>query len=241
MNTLPPLPATFLEDRFVIQRIVVHVLARARSQATGRIGLVPNPGGIGTPAFGDDLTVVRLTHGGLAIDTGGTTTITKFAGATLASLATAAGADLAAEFSAGTDTPPVGNIDEPLRFDPATLTALGAWHALGWQILDATMARLPATASPARTQLWPEHFDVGTNVAVGPGDNDRANLGTSPGDNTHALPYLYLGPWDTDRPGDPAYWNAPFGAVLSYADLATTADPVAAGTEFLLTGLTYLS
>lgn len=241
MTELPPLPATFLDDRAVIQRIVVHVLARARSQATGRIGLVPTPGGIGTPAFGEDLTAVRLTAAGLAIDTGSTTTITSFAEATLASLATAAGADLAADFSAGHDTPPLGNIEEPLRFDPVTLAALGAWHALGWQILDATMAQLPATSSPARTQLWPEHFDVGTNVAVGPGDNDRANLGTSPGDSTHALPYLYLGPWSADRPGAPAYWNAPFGAVLSYTDLAATADPVATGTEFLLTGLGYLS
>lgn len=241
MNALPPLPATFLDDRAVLQRIVVHVLARARAQATGRIGLVPTPGGIGTPAFGEDLTVVRLTHAGLAVDTGGTTTLTAFADATLRSLARGAGADLAAEFSAGTDTPPLGNIDEALAFDPATLTALGAWHALGWQILDATMARLPASASPARTQLWPEHFDVGTNVAFGPGDNDRANLGTSPGDSTHAPPYLYLGPWGTDRPGAPEYWNASFGAVLSYADLATTPDPVVAGTEFLLTGLTYLN
>ena len=240
MNDLPPLPTTFLDDRAVIQRIVVHLLARARAQSTGRIGLVPTPGGIGTPAFGEEFTVVRLTHAGLAVDTGSTTTITPLAGATLASLATAAGADLAADFSAGTDTPPLGNIDEPLHFDPATLTALGAWHALGWQILDTTMARLPESARPARTQLWPEHFDVGTNVATGPGENDRANLGTSPGDSTHALPYLYLGPWGADRPGPSAYWNASFGAVLSYADLATAADPVITGTEFLLTGLAYL-
>jgi len=51
--------------------------------------------------------------------------------------------------------------------------------------------------------LWPEHFDLG--IAV-----DEVNYGISPGDDGHATPYAYVGPW-TQRTGP--FWNAPFGAL----------------------------
>jgi hypothetical protein len=51
--------------------------------------------------------------------------------------------------------------------------------------------------------LWPEHFDVAVTDA-------EVNYGVSAGDDYHALPYAYVGPW-TQRTG--AFWNAPFGAV----------------------------
>lgn len=47
--------------------------------------------------------------------------------------------------------------------------------------------------------LWPEHFDVAVT-------EDEVNYGVSPGDDFHALPYAYVGPW-TSRIGD--FWNAP--------------------------------
>ena len=64
------------------------------------------------------------------------------------------------------------------------------------------------------------------------GDDVRANLGASPGDAYEPEPYLYVGPWGPERPGDPGYWNAPFGAVLRRGELAglrgtTTAQGVA--------------
>jgi hypothetical protein len=65
-------------------------------------------------------------------------------------------------------------------------------------------------------QLWPEHFDHGSLVSVG---DDRYNVGASPGDAAEPGPYLYVGPWSDERPGDPDLWNAPFGAVLRRADL----------------------
>lgn len=101
--------------------------------------------------------------------------------------------------------------------------------------------RRPAALDASRTQLWPEHFDVGTTVTIGAGDADRVNLGASPGDGFHPDPYLYVGPWGSDRPGPGDYWNAPFGAVLGYADLAASDDPVAAGVAFLTAGLSHLS
>ncbi len=92
-------------------------------------------------------------------------------------------------------------------------------------------------------QLWPEHFDVGCDVAVS--TDRRANLGASPGDSSSDSssdePYLYVGPWDDARPGDPAYWNAPFGAVLGYETLRAAANPQELGSTFLRRGLDLLA
>src|SRR4029077_1796044 len=94
-------------------------------------------------------------------------------------------------------------------------------------------------AEPATIQLWPEHLDVATNVGVG--RDRRVNLGFSPGDSFEALPYAYVGPWGAERPGDPAYWNAPFGAVLRRADLRRSVDALTACIEFLQMGIKYAS
>jgi hypothetical protein len=51
--------------------------------------------------------------------------------------------------------------------------------------------------------LWPEHLDVAVTES-------EVNYGVSAGDDLHALPYAYVGPW-TPRAG--AFWNAPFGAL----------------------------
>ena len=50
-------------------------------------------------------------------------------------------------------------------------------------------------------------------------------------------PYLYLGPWTDDRPGDAGFWNAPFGAVLRRSELGTAE----AGADFIRRGLALLS
>lgn len=230
------LPATYVADRLEAQRLAVHVLARARQQAAGRIGLVATPGGVGTPAFGPGATVVRLTGSALVVEQGGDVTTTLLAGATLRTLAAAAGADLEVELSVGHDTPPLGDADAPIDVAPGSIAAIGRWLALGTAALDEAVAHLGPTASPARIQVWPEHFDVATNVGVGPGPDDRLNLGASPGDGFHAEPYLYVGPWGADRPGDPDYWNAPFGAVLGWADVAGADDPLAAAAAFFRAG-----
>lgn len=239
--TVPVLPPTYATDGADVRRLATHVLARARFQAVGRIGLVPTPDGIGTPAFGADATVVRLTPATLVVERAGDVRTTPLAGATLRSLAAAAGADLAAELSVGADTPELGEVDEPLAIDPASIRAIGTWQALGWAAIDAVVGGLGPDATPARTQLWPEHFDAGTSVALGPADGDRTNLGAANGDAWSAEPYLYVAPWGPQRPGDAAYWNAPFGAALGLADLATAADPLAAGVAFLRAGLARLS
>lgn len=243
-TVLPPLGPSFPAHRDELRRVATHVLTRARADAVGRIGLVPTPGGIGTPAFGTPATVVRLTATQLVVERDGEREATPLEGATLGSLAHAARVDLGGPLEAGADAPPLGDPDAPLALDPRTTAALAAWWAVGWAVLDRTVDEARAaglTTGAARLQLWPEHFDGATTVVTGPDDLDRANLGASAGDEGHPEPYLYVGPWGAERPGGPAYWNAPFGATLGYEALRAGADPVAAGVAFLTTGLRRLA
>lgn len=232
-----PLPQTFPATRDALQRVAVHVLARRRHAATGRIGLRPTPGGFGTPAFGTEVEVLRVSGGVLLHERGGSTRVLALAGRSLGDLARFVGVDLTAEFSAGASTPPVGDPDAALDIDPVAAAALGGWYGLGAAALDAVLAEVGPAAQPSVTQLWPEHFDLAFDLAWGPDPaTQRVNVGASPGDTFSADPYLYVGPWGPQRPGA-GYWNAPFGATLTLGDLGAAADPQAAATAFLLEGV----
>lgn len=209
--------------RLELQRVATHVLARRRHTVSGRFGLRATPGGIGTPAFGpsDALEVVRTSGTSLVHELGSRLRVLPMVGAALADLAAAVDVDLTAEFTVGTDTPDVGDVDDPLQLDPEIIAGLADWYDLGWRALD--IIGLTAS-SPAPIQLWPEHFDASCLLAVGPGPDDRCDLGASPGDHHHDEPYLYVGPWTTRRPGDPAYWNASFGAVVPRSAVSSVAD-----------------
>lgn len=221
--------------RTTLQRIATHVLARRRFAASGRFGLRATPGGFGTPAFGppDAVEVVRVSGTTLLVEVGGELAARAVEGSTLSELAGVVGVDLDAPFDAGADTLAVGDRDEPLTLDAGAATGLAAWFHLGWQALDTVTAT--ATA-PTAVQLWPEHFDAGASVAVGSGPRDRCNIGASPGDAAVDEPYLYVGPWGSDRPGDPDFWNAPFGAVLRRGDV----DSVEAAAAFFDRGIDLL-
>lgn len=219
--------------RDALQRVATHVLARARYAATGRFGLRATPGGFGTPAFGDAVEVLRVSGPVLLRERDGHASSMTIDGATLAALAEFAAADLGVPFEAGHDTPPLGDVDKPLAVDASEATALAAWWHLGWQAIDVAVAD---QRDAMAIQLWPEHFDAGTSVAVGNDDGDRCNLGVSPGDGFSDEPYLYVGPWTNRRPGDASYWNAPFGAVLLRHDLEAGGDAL----EFFRRGLDLL-
>ena len=64
-------------------------------------------------------------------------------------------------------------------------------------------------------------------MAWGAGEGERVNLGGSPGDQHFPEPYAYVGPWGPARPGDPGFWNAPFGAVLPWQALLGADLPAA--------------
>ena len=101
--------------------------------------------------------------------------------------------------------------------DDASAAAIADWFAFGTVVLADLIERNPGNdADPIR--LWPEHFDVAT--VLGPDERGgRANYGASPGDDDHAEPYLYVGPWDQSVTGEE--WNAAgfVGAELGYAEL----------------------
>jgi hypothetical protein len=230
---------TMKPTRDALQRVATHVLARARFAATGRFGLRSTPGGFGTPAFSEGVEVLRVAGEVLVRERDGHASATPLNGATLADLAAFAGANLTTPFAAGRDTAPIGDPDEPIAIDAEAAAVLADWWHLGWRALDAATAD---AVDPMAIQLWPEHFDAGTSVAVGPGAGDRCNLGASPGDRYSDEPYLYVGPWGDERPGDASYWNASFGAVLRRSDLmaSPSPDPYAAGVNFLRRGLELL-
>jgi hypothetical protein len=226
----------FAATRADLQRVATHVLARRRHAVSGRFGLRATPGGFGTPAFGppDAVEVVRVAGAVLVHEVGSEVSSVPLIGASLGDLAAHVGVDLAADFDVGHDTPALGAVDVALSVDAAHATSIGAWFDLGWRALDAVVA---SAARPSTVQLWPEHFDAGCSVAVGPGAEDRCNLGASPGDASSDEPYLYVGPWGSERPGSPGYWNAPFGAVLRRAEVPSLEAAVA----FLRQGLDRLT
>jgi hypothetical protein len=234
------LPITRLPDplnatRQTLHRVAAHVLGRRRYEVCGRFGLRASPGGFATPAYGAGPEILRVAGETIVRETATDAAYLTITGSSIRTVASFAGADLEAGFSSGPDTPGLGDLDAPLEVDVAAAAALADWYSLGWQVLDQVLTGLPADAEPAVVQLWPEHFDVGTNVGLP--SRSRVNLGASPGDSFSNKPYLYVGPWGADRPGDPAFWNAPFGAVLGWAELVDAPNSVDTGVAFLRTGL----
>lgn len=224
----------FIETRRELQRIATHILARARFEDEQRFGLRVTPSGIGTPRFGPDV-AVRLAGATLIrehrVDGVERTTALPIDGRSLAEMAVVARVDLEVDFSAGDDTPSRGPIDAPISLDPTAVVQIMTWLHLGQVALDSVIA---SVTDPSIAQLWPEHFDVGLDVQTSHG---RANLGASPGDAFSPVPYLYVAPWGAERPGDPAFWNAPFGATMTAEAGVDEAETAAA---FFLTGLRHL-
>jgi hypothetical protein len=212
-----------------LHRTAAHVLGRRRFAVSGHFGLRASPGGIATPAFGPEPETLRLTPDCLVREVGNESSGLALAGATLSSLAAFAGADLDAEFSAGSDMPALGAADAPLELDPKDLVDLFGWFDLGWRVLDGVMAERTGSCVASTIQLWPEHFDVGTAL-------DGVNLGFSPGDGFSDEAYLYVGPQGSARPGPSSYWNAPFGAVLLRSEVRGAEECSA----FIRTGLELL-
>jgi hypothetical protein len=237
MTAAPNWEGEYAATRAELHRVAAHVIARRRFLVTGRFGLRATPGGFGTPLFGDD-EVLRIDGVILLrerrVDDRAVTEFHAVDRATLRDLAGFADVELDAGFSVGNDTPELGDPDTPLRIDGASVAVMAEWYRRGAEAVDESVAGLGAAGDATVAQIWPEHFDMGTDVAVGSG---RANLGVSPGDSLSAEPYLYVGPWSADRPGDAAYWNASFGALATWSEISD-ADAAAA---FFARGLGYLA
>lgn len=233
--------------RHTLHRLANHVLARAQHAATGELGLRATPGGFGTISIRPDRERIRVSGTALVRESnapsGTWTRSISIAGATLGELAAFADVDLDAEFWAGHDTPPVGDVDEQLVLDAAAVRRIADWYATVSQALDQLVHDAPAFAAPSLVQLWPEHFDAALDMVFDPADptSRRVNMGGSPGDGFHAAPYVYVGPWTPDRPGDETFWNASFGSVLSHDAVMAAPDPVDAAFAFFRAGLERLT
>ncbi len=214
-----------------LHKIAAHVLGRRRFEVSGHFGLRASPGGLATPAFGPEPEVLRLAGASLVREIGADARSVPLEASTMAELAAFAGTDVAAAFSAGPDTPPAGPVDQPFHVSPSELDAYYDWFELGSRVLDLALCTRSTPESSSTVQLWPEHFDIGTAVELAPGAG--VNLGFSPGDSFCLDPYVYVGPWGSERPGSSGYWNAPFGAFVPRAQ----APDAAACLEFLHRGL----
>ncbi len=218
---LRPLPPGFHSTRDALHRLATHVVYLARREATGRYGLTWTPGGFGTPFFGAaEDEQVRVTGQMLVHQRR-----RQLESAPITSLRAAAeliGRTVDPTFDHGFDgVVPVGDPDEDLGVDEASALALGDWYGFATSVLEQLRREWEA-GGPTPVQLWPEHFDIAFDVAFGePADTRRVNIGASPGDPGHPDPYLYVGPWTDDRPGDDGYWNAAFGATCSYAEVVS--------------------
>jgi hypothetical protein len=227
--------AGYTGARLALQRVATHVLARARHRAEGRLGLRVTPGGLATPAFGPDSRVLRIAAGVLVRESqeegAARSRALPMAGSSISALAAMAGVDLTEPFSAGGDTPPLGDPDAPISLDQAKADEVTEWLGLGARALDRVLA---GAEEPSVVQLWPEHFDVGFDAATPAG---RVTLGASPGDDAHLEPYLYVSPWDGVPPGDPGFWNAPFGALAGRGWVDGAPDALTAAVTFFSEGL----
>jgi hypothetical protein len=239
MGALAPLTEQHRGAVRDLQRVATHVLARRRFAVAGRFGLRPSPGGIATPAFGDDESL-RISGMYLVrerrLDGAMTSTASAIDGTSLADLAELGGVDLATELSVGHDTPPVGDPDSPIRVTADAVATIASWFSLAAVALDAVLVGAPMRA-PSSVQLWPEHFDLAVDVGTASG---RVNLGASPGDDVCEEPYVYVGPWGPQRPGDDEYWNVGFGALVRYEVVRASPDPAAAVVAFWQRGLVLL-
>ncbi len=96
-NNLAELPVSFAATRDTVHRIATHILGRRRHDVSGKFGLRATPGGIGTPAFGAEHEVVRISGTTLVRERTGATAQAAsldLPTATLADAASFAGVDL---------------------------------------------------------------------------------------------------------------------------------------------------
>ena len=221
--------------RVALHSLAAHVLGRRRFEVSGRFGLRAGPAGIATPSFGEAPETIRISGLVLVRELGGSCTRIPVNGSTLRDLASFVEADVDAPFSVGADTPPLGDVDAPLELAPDDVRVIADWFALAWWVLDDVLATVPDRSEVATIQLWPEHFDAATTVKV-PGA-EPVNLGFSPGDKFESEPYLYVGPWGTERRGPPSFWNVPFGAMRRRSEVVDSRDMVDSCCQFLIDGL----
>ena len=124
-----------------------------------------------------------------------------------------------------------GERRERIDVDAVSSRYLGDWYGFAASVLEELRAE-SAALDPSRVQLWPEHFDLATELGS-EAAGLRAGYGASPGDELHEEPYLYVVPWDGERASG-EIWNATAfrGAELPLSALLATGDQRALALDF---------
>lgn len=213
-----------------LHRLAEQVLAAARFEATGRIGLVPRAGGLATPPFpgrdGEDV-VVGIDGAELVVSDGRGERRCPIVSVRQAGEAAGVEPRPPTVYAPATPFEP----DRPLDLDADAVRLLGQWWSFGAAALDVAANGAAAQGDdgdprrPGPVVLWPEHFDLAaTWVLPDAAGEDALNLGVSPGDDDHRLPYAYVGPWPRPEPGSDPWWNAPFGRLAPAAEFDDVED-----------------
>ncbi|MEZ5348721.1 MAG: hypothetical protein R2714_05935 [Microthrixaceae bacterium] len=157
--------------RTSLQMIAEHLLSADLHAHTGRIGLRRTPGGFGQPEFTVDgeRRRLRVDHTSLALLEGDTERWTPLT--TIGELAEFAGVEPGAPETVFTPSTALSP-DQPLEVDPAATADLALFFATVEEALEALRSANPGH-TPAMVQLWPEHFDLATNMS-------EVNFGGSP-------------------------------------------------------------
>jgi hypothetical protein len=187
--------ATRVATRLGLHGVAELVLAGPQFRLSGTIELRAVPGGFGTVAD-PDVRVIghELVAGERRM---------QLAGQTLDDLAGACGLAATSLSDVYAEGPGLLAGDR-VEVDPSAAAEVARAFGIG-------DAALRALAPDHRPVLWPEHFDIAIDV-------DEVNYGVSPGDSHFDEPYAYVGPWQRHNyHGD--FWNAPFGAAHTLAEL----------------------
>lgn len=220
---LKPLAERFQATRDALHRVAEELVAPAR-KPHNEIALRPTPGGFGTPEFEFDGRTIQVRVEATDL------VLVRDGGEDRAELRSLAAGGSFLGSSLLTDGVP--DDDTPLDLDPEAADRLADFYAFAAELLERLKSGMPADAEPSDTNLWPEHFDVAFE-AGSESAGKRANYGASPGDEAHAEPYLYVGPWNPTDDGEVWNANAFNGAELGYAELRAANDPEAAALEFM--------
>jgi hypothetical protein len=222
MKSLHALPSSFTYTREALHRVAEQIVAAAR-KPHNEIALRQTPGGFGTPEFEFEGATVQVRVDGAELVVARDGSERRAELSTLAEAGALVGAELLP------DGVPDDRTD--LAIDPDAAERLGDFYALSADVLERFRSSLDAADEASSINLWPEHFDIAFEAGAEDAGR-RANYGASPGDDAHAEPYLYVGPWSQDVAGE--LWNADAftGAELGYADLLEADDPAALALEF---------
>ena len=237
MPALLPLPETFAATRRSLHLLHFYALSYARQQVDGEVWLLPAPGGIVTPRFGER--VLRVEGTDLVEEVEGVE-VAREPITTLRGALSFAGVAFDRPRGERNDIEVPDELDEVLAPDAHAVEVLAAWYLLGERVLGALLADAE-DAADTQVRLWGEHFDLAIEVGS-EARKRRASVGFAPGDEHIDEPYAYVAPWWKEETADLLPPTESFGGVaIRYSELAEADDPERAALGYLSDALSKLS